>query len=113
MSIGGTSDHVHILFKYKITELLPDLVRDIKIASGKFIDSVRITPFKFFWQSGYGCFSYGASQVEAVKNYIDNQTTHHKGRTLREEIISYLDRCGIEYDEKYLFEDISSTPTGS
>lgn len=106
IAVGGTSDHVHILMRYCITDLLPDLVRDIKVNSSKFVSTHRITPFKFAWQPGYGCFSYGASQIEAVKNYIANQAEHHNGRSLREEIKSYLDRCGIEYDERFLFEDI-------
>ncbi len=106
IAIGGTTDHIHILMKYKITELIPDLVRDIKVHTGKFIADNKISPGKFGWQNGYGCFSYGASQVENVKCYINNQAMHHRGRTLRDEIKSYLNRCGIEFDEKYLFEDV-------
>ncbi|MDE6264930.1 MAG: IS200/IS605 family transposase [Paramuribaculum sp.] len=106
IAVGGTHDHIHILMKYKITELIPDLVRDIKTGTAKFISENKVSLGRFSWQTGYGCFSYGASQVEDVKNYINNQAMHHRGRSLRDEIKSYLDRCGIEFDEKYLFEEV-------
>lgn len=106
IAIGGTSDHVHILIRYKITELIPDLVKELKINTSKFISTQRVTPYRFSWQSGYGCFSYGKSQIDTVKAYIQNQAMHHKGITLRQEIRNYLDKCGIEYDERFLFEDI-------
>ena len=106
IAVGGTANHVHILINYKITDLIPDLVRDIKISTSKFIESHQITPYKFAWQPGYGCFSYGASQIEAVSHYIYNQAEHHNGKSLRDEIKNYLDRCGVEYDERYLLEDV-------
>lgn len=31
----------------------------------------------FAWQDGYGVFTVGASQVDAVKQYIGNQQDHH------------------------------------
>ncbi|MDE6651484.1 MAG: transposase [Paramuribaculum sp.] len=106
IAIGGTQDHIHILINYKITEVIPDLVRDIKINSGKFISDNCHLKCRFAWQSGYGCFSYGASQVDIVRNYINNQDFHHRGKSLKEEIKMYLERCGIEFDEKYLFPDL-------
>ena len=59
---------------------------------------------RFSWQEGYGVFSYSHSQIETVYNYILNQEEHHRKKTFREEYIDFLERFGIEYDEKYLFD---------
>lgn len=32
---------------------------------------------------GYGVFSYGKSQLNAVVNYIQNQELHHKKKLLK------------------------------
>jgi len=59
---------------------------------------------KFHWQDGYGGFSYSRSQLENVYRYIENQETHHKKQSFRQEYIKLLENFKIEYNEKYLFE---------
>ena len=61
--------------------------------------------FKFEWQKGYGCFSHSHSQIETVKKYILTQPQHHHNRILREEIKLILERQGIPFDERYIFEE--------
>src|SRR5690242_11484814 len=51
----------------------------------------------------YGAFSVGASQLEAVKTYIENQPEHHRKRTFQEEYVEFLRRYGVDYEEKYLW----------
>ncbi|MBD5324942.1 MAG: IS200/IS605 family transposase [Bacteroides sp.] len=104
--VGGTDDHVHLLFKYNINERIPDLVRELKISSGNYIRENRLTRLKFNWQTGYACFSCDSKNLEALKSYIANQFQHHKGRSLREEMVLVLTRMGIDFDVKYIFEDI-------
>ncbi len=53
------------------------------------------------WQEGYGAFTYSIKEKEALVNYIENQATHHKAITFREEYIKLLNEHGIEFDEKY------------
>ena len=102
LAVGGTDDHVHILFRYNVNQTIPDLVRDLKSSSSKFMTQHRLTPFKFEWQTGYAVFSYSNSQVEAVKRYVENQHIHHKGLSLKDEVKSILDKLGMEYDERYI-----------
>jgi len=59
---------------------------------------------RFEWQTGYGAFSYGQSQISQVKAYIDNQYNHHKKRTFKDEYIALLKVFEIDYDETYLFD---------
>jgi putative transposase len=57
----------------------------------------------FAWQEGYGAFTVSQSQLEAVKKYITNQEEHHRKRTFQEEYLEFLQKNGVEYDEKYLW----------
>ena len=101
IEVGGTDDHVHILFSYNGLEPISELVRQIKTESNKFIVRHLIAPCKFEWQSGYACFSYSYSQLEAIRSYIKRQPEHHKGLSLTDEIKIMYERFGIAYDERY------------
>ena len=57
----------------------------------------------FSWQEGYGAFSVSPSQIEIVKEYIQNQEEHHSKRDFEQEFVALLRNCGIVYDERYVF----------
>ena len=97
-------DHIHLLIGYKPSISLSDLLRDIKSNSSAFVNRKRFIHKKFQWQSGFGAFSYGQSQVSDVIRYIENQQEHHNHRTFREEYMQFLENFNIEYDSEYLFE---------
>jgi hypothetical protein len=80
------------------------LVREIKSESSRFINENKLSPFKFYWQEGFGAFSYSRSQREEIINYIANQQTHHKKQAFKEEYLSFLKKFEVDFDEKYLFE---------
>lgn len=104
IAVGGTENHVHILIDYNLSHPIPEMVRELKTCVTKLINTNHLIPFQFAWQRGYACFSYSASHVSAVKNYITHQAEHHNKMTLREEMIAIYQRYGVEYDEKYVFE---------
>jgi putative transposase len=104
ISIFCMPDHLHLLIAYRPSSPLPDLVRDIKTASGKFINDSKWISGKFCWQEGYGAFSYSRSHLESVIRYILNQEKHHKKKSFKDEYIEFLEKFEIEFDEKYLFE---------
>ena len=58
----------------------------------------------FLWQAGYGAFSLGASQLDALTRYIDGQDEHHRVRGFQEEFRDFLSKYGVEYDERYVWE---------
>jgi len=58
---------------------------------------------KFAWQEGYGAFSVSVSQMKNVIAYIDQQKEHHRHRTFEEEFLEFLDKHGVEYDQRYVF----------
>ena len=57
----------------------------------------------FSWQTGYGAFSVGKSNLQQVINYIENQEEHHRKVSFEEEFIKLLEMQGIQYNKRYLF----------
>jgi len=104
IKIGGTENHVHILCRLSRTISISNLVVKIKTASSKWIKTKGNQYNLFAWQKGYGAFSIGESNVEALKKYIENQEKHHKQRSFQDELRSILKKYKIEYDERYLWD---------
>ena len=102
--INGMPDHIHLLIGLNPNDKISDLVGCIKRDSSTFINQKEWFSGKFYWQDGYGAFSYGKSQLDAIYNYIASQENHHKIRTFRHEYTELLKKFEIEYDEKYLFD---------
>jgi len=101
-TVGGVADHVHLLLGLRPTHYLADLVRDLKSNSSRWVhEEVHVKGFE--WQEGYGAFTVSPSQRATVRDYIAHQEEHHRRRTFQEEYMELLDRCGVEYDPKYLW----------
>jgi len=109
IAINSMPDHTHTFIGMKPAIALSDLVRDIKNNSSGFINNKKWIRGKFNWQKGFGAFSYGHSQIDAVVKYILNQEQHHAKKSFREEYLDMLKMFQVEYDEKYLFEWFEST----
>lgn len=99
-------DHLHILIGMRPSQSMSDLLQDIKGNSSKWINEKKFLKTKFEWQEGYGAFSYSKSQIQDVIAYIENQEQHHKKRTFREEYLEFLQKFGVEYDERYIFKEL-------
>jgi REP element-mobilizing transposase RayT len=104
LSIGGTSDHVHILFGYYVMQLVPELIQKVKNNSSKWINDKKLVKGHFSWQEGYGAFSYSKSQIPRVIRYIQNQEQHHSKKTFLKEYTDFLDAFEVDFDERYTFE---------
>jgi REP element-mobilizing transposase RayT len=106
LSIDGMPDHVHILFGFRPTQSLSELMQNIKRDSSEWINKNKFVEGRFSWQEGYGAFSYSKSQVPQVAKYIETQEAHHSKSTFLDEYKKILTDFGIEYDEKYVFKTI-------
>ena len=105
IAINSMPDHIHILIGYDSKMALSDLVRDIKRNSSFFINEKKWLKAKFYWQEGFGAFSYSRSQLDNVIRYIENQEEHHANKNFREEYIEMLEKFKVVYDPKYIFEE--------
>ncbi len=104
LAINSMPDHIHIFIGYNPAQALPDLINNIKTISSKFIKRKGWVNSQFAWQKGYGAFSYGASQIQGVIDYIADQENHHKKHSFYEEYIRFLKIFNIDYNPNYLFD---------
>ena len=95
LTIGGTPDHVHVLFLLARTISVSEVVEDLKKDSSRWIKTQGASFGAFSWQEGYGAFSIGQSGVEA-RRYIDNQKEHHRVRTFQDEFRAFLKKYEME-----------------
>ena len=101
--VGGTADHVHILFDIHQSGAVADCMREVKSKSSGWIHEEFPDIPGFAWQEGYGAFSVSASLVGKVKGYIRGQEAHHRRRSFKDEFIALLDKHGVEYDPRYVW----------
>lgn len=106
LQINGMPDHVHVLFGFRPTQSLADLMQQVKQDSSSWINRKRFLKDRFSWQAGYGAFSYSKSQIPSVIRYIQNQEEHHKKKNFTEEYIELLEKFEIDYDQGYIFKSI-------
>jgi REP element-mobilizing transposase RayT len=101
--VGGASNHIHIITHIHPTEAPAFLVKDIKLASHKMILDNR-EMFSHFtgWQVGYSGFTYHISSKEKLIRYVENQRTHHKIFSYKEELKELLNEHSVDYNEDYL-----------
>jgi putative transposase len=100
--INGVADHVHLLVGLRPTHSLAKVLQDIKGTSSKWVHD-EIGSRKFAWQTGYGGFTVSPSQLDEVRKYIREQEVHHHQKTFQEEYVEFLNKSGVEYDERYLW----------
>jgi putative transposase len=106
LQINGMPDHIHMLFGFRPTQALSDLMKQIKQDSSAWINQKGFLHNRFSWQAGYGAFSYAKSQVPNVIRYIQNQEEHHRKRTFTEEYVELLKEFEVEFDQQYIFNPI-------
>ncbi|MBT3193811.1 MAG: IS200/IS605 family transposase [Verrucomicrobia bacterium] len=99
--IGGMPDHVHIACTLPRTASVSKLLEEIKKSSSKWIKERDRRCAGFAWQGGFGAFSLGQSQLDAVIQYIERQTEHHANKTFKEEFVEFLRKYKVDHDERY------------
>ena len=100
----GTEDHIHALFALSRTITVADLVEEVKTSSSKWIKTKGKGFRQFHWQSGYGAFSIGQSNVPALKRYISTQKEHHRQKAFQEEFRILCKKYGVDIDERYVWD---------
>jgi REP element-mobilizing transposase RayT len=104
IEVGGTEDHVHLCVRLSRTGTVADLVRAIEAVSSKWMKT-RGDRYRFFtWQSGYGAFSIGQSGLAGLRRYIAEQEEHRRQRDFKAEFRALLEKYGIEYHERYVWD---------
>ena len=101
LKVGGMDDHVHALFDLSRQTSLSDVVRDLKMQSSKWMKQHEPA---FCWQRGYGAFSVSRSRRDNLLASINDQPNRHAKRSFMDEFRELLERHGIDYDERYVWD---------
>ncbi len=100
--VGGVADHVHLALRLPTTKTAADIVSRLKTSSSAWMKDQGIV--KFSWQRGYGLFSVGPQDLNALIRYVDDQKTHHAHKSFQDEMRAFLTKYGITFDEKYIWD---------
>ncbi len=104
LNAGGTTDHIHLLSIIDKNLTIPDVIRTIKSSSTTWIRKSIKNKMAFSWQTGYASFSVSKSHVPRVDKYIKNQRKHYNKMGYKDELRKFLDKYGLEYDERFLWK---------
>jgi putative transposase len=96
---GGTANHTHLLIALPASMSLAKAIQILKANSSRWLGEHG---FDFAWQEGYGAFSVSASNIDAVKYYIEHQAEHHTKHSFESEFVSLLRKSGVAYDPKFV-----------
>jgi REP element-mobilizing transposase RayT len=101
---NAVPDHLHLYVSMKSEPSIADMLRVVKTNSSKWIHETFPDLKNLNWQKGYGAFSVSYSHEEQVIRYINDQKTHHRKETFKQEFIRFLKQYNIEYDERYIWD---------
>lgn len=102
--VGGVENHVHVAVRLSRTVTVASLVEAMKVASSKWMKTQGTEFAEFSWQRGYGAFSVGAKDQDALFAYIDEQEKHHETLSFQDEYRRFLVKCGVAFDERYVWD---------
>ncbi len=100
--VNGPADHVHLLFSLPPVLSLSEAMEKLKANSSKWAH--ERWGRRFGWQTGYAAFSVSPSKLGSVRNYIARQEEHHPRMTYQEEVWALLQKHGIAYDPRFVFD---------
>jgi REP-associated tyrosine transposase len=103
LQVGGAEDHIHALVMAPATLSLSQMAQYLKGDSSKWIHEEFPELRGFAWQDGYGAFTVSKSNIPDVIRYIENQREHHQRKSFQEEYLDFLNKHGVDYDERYIW----------
>lgn len=94
--VNAHVDHVHVLINLGKLQNLATTMQYLKGESSFWINNQKALPYHFSWQDEYFAVSVGHSQVEKVREFIQNQEAHHKNRNWEQEVELFMRNYGFE-----------------
>jgi putative transposase len=106
LQVNNVADHIHIFIGLRPDQSISSLVQLVKAESTNWINENKLSKKSFYWQEGFGAFSYSRSHVQRVINYIKNQKEHHKKEKFLDEYKKLLQLFEVDWDERYIFKEL-------
>ena len=82
LAVGGTDDHVHIVFSVPPQYAPAAFIGRLKGSSSHWINHYQKPGGCFSWQGGYGAFTVADGILHRLCGYVRNQEKHHREGTL-------------------------------
>jgi putative transposase len=89
-AIGGTSDHVHIVFLLNEEKSVKSVINSIIEESQNLINNELFPAKSFGWSTNWSAFGISESQLVKVVEYIKNQKEIHKNTSFSKEYNEFL-----------------------
>jgi putative transposase len=89
IKLDGVEDHVHCLLQLHPTQSLSQCVKTLKEISSAWINETKLLKEPFDWDEGYAAYSVSPSALKQVADYVQNQESHHKAKTLDSELEAF------------------------
>jgi REP element-mobilizing transposase RayT len=102
LAFNAIPDHIHALAILHPKHAISDMLRDIKAISSDWVHEQGTR--EFAWQNGYSAFTVSKSVAQSVEEYIARQIEHHTKQSFEEELIALLEKHGIDYDPRFVFD---------
>lgn len=93
--VNGHVDHVHCLISLNANRTIAKILQLLKGESSFWIYKNNLCKQYFEWQDEYFAVSVSESGVDAVREYIKNQETHHAKKTFEEENDEFTRKYGF------------------
>jgi putative transposase len=104
MAVGGMGEHAHVVLSLNSTTSIAKAIQLVKGGSSKWVRGTFPAAWDFEWQEGYSAYAVSESLLDNVHDYIARQEEHHRKMTFEEEYIAFLEKHGIPYDRRYVFD---------
>jgi len=98
--VNGPADHVHLLLSMPPGLSVADMLRVLKTNSSRWVHEQFPARKHFAWQAGYAAFTVSISRVDAARDYIAAQQTHHSRVSFQEEFLTLLRKHGLAFDAR-------------
>jgi REP element-mobilizing transposase RayT len=102
--VGGVADHVHLAVRMGKEQTIAKLIEQVKSSSSKWLKTQSPGLRRFAWQRGYGAFSVGPTDIQALLRYIDEQEVHHRKHSFQDEFVAFLRKYGIDSEDAHLWD---------
>ena len=91
--INGYHDHVHCLVSLRSDQSIDKVAQLLKGESSFWFNNKSGFPAKkLTWQDDYFAVSVSESKLDVVRNYIDNQESHHQQKSFQDEYQEFISK---------------------
>lgn len=95
--INCVADHCHSLISLGASQSISKVAFLIKGESSHWVNVNKLIQGDFEWQDEYIAVSVSESQIDKIRNYIENQEEHHRKKSLKEEYDQFIKKYGFKY----------------